>query len=78
MLKKKQTTLAANVDYVTVLIIAFFVLLTIAVFIYFKQRINAINGEINQRSHNTTEIRKSIIRTSVKAVSFSDTTAVNS
>jgi hypothetical protein len=51
MEKKRQYTLAPSVDYVTVLIILFFVLLTIGVFIYFKHRINAIDSEIRQSSY---------------------------
>lgn len=60
MEKKRQFTLAPNVDYVTVLIIMFFVLLTIAVFIYFRHRINAIDSEIKQSSYYPATIHRTV------------------
>ena len=51
MEKKKQLITLPNVDYVTVLIIVFFLLVTAGVFVYFKQRISAIESEIKQTSY---------------------------
>jgi hypothetical protein len=48
---KKPLSLLSRFDYVTVLIIMFFVILTIGVFVYFKSRIDAINAQQRQSSY---------------------------
>lgn len=58
---KKTLTLTPKFDYVTVLIILFFVLITIGVFLYFKHRLKLIDKELKRSSsHSMNYIEKSI------------------
>jgi hypothetical protein len=47
-MQTKKTTLLPKLDFVTVLIVLFFLALTFGVYLYYKHRIKEIQGQLKQ------------------------------